>query len=660
MPKKTFTRGRTYKMSRISLVLILGLATVFGSETALAQGTVQKAPAVPAKAAAGAKSKGRAVLATDPVITIEGLCTGATSQAHTCRTLVSRRDFESFLKALSATTAGVEPSVYRKIAQNYFSLLLYAESGQKTGVDKDPRFESVLESTRLRALADMYRVQKMEQALHITDEEVEAYYKKNIDDFEEVDLDRFQVPKNNMANLSDVEFRSKAKQLAEDLRVRAVKGEDVTKLEKEALNALGMKESSNVQIGLRRGQFKEEDEKTIFALRQGEVTPVLDAGGLWMFFKRTSRETLPFAMVKREIHGILYGDKTTGLDKALHDAVHADYNEAYFATSPTAFQNAANGASSAGNSTAKKEVAPGDAVITIHGLCGSQKPETGPCIRTITREQFEPLLRIALINATTPTSSIPRSIAEGYVNDLIYADAAEKAGIDKDARLPGVMMLVRQRALGDLYRLKEDEEARDIPKEGIEAYYQKNPAGFEELTLTHISVPRQRPRIPSDADFEANVKRLAEELHDRAAKGEDMEKLQKEAYQTLGLQSPYADYEARGIKTPPVSSLKPIRRGNMEQKTEAELFALKPGEITSVREFPTAYVIYKLESRKMIPLEEVTAEISTKIYQQNMAALMKPLASVQARYNERYFSRVGGEPVSAAQVGTAHKAVAHN
>jgi hypothetical protein len=79
-----------------------------------------------------------------------------------------------------------------------------------------------------------------------------------------------------------------------------------------------------------------------------------------------------------------------------------------------------------------------------------------------------------------------------------------------------------------------------------------------------------------------------------------------------------------------------------------------------VREFPTAYVIYKLESRRMIPLEDVTAEISTKIYQQNMATLMKPLASVQARYNERYFSRAGGEPVRAAQIGAAQKAVAHN
>jgi parvulin-like peptidyl-prolyl isomerase len=647
-------------MSRIPLVLIVALATVFGSETALAQGIAQKAPAVPAKAAAGAQSKGRAVLPTDSVITIEGLCADAASAARTCRTLVSRRDFESFLKALSATARGVEPSVYRKIAQNYFSLLLYAESGQKTGVDKDPRFELVLESTRLRALADMYRVQKMEQALHIPDQEIEEYYKKNISDYEQVDLDRFQVPKNNMANLSDAEFRAKAKQLAEDMQARAVKGEDVTKLENEALKALGVKETPRIKLGLRPGLFKEEEEKAIFALKQGEVTPLFDAAGLWTFFKRTSRETLPFEEEKSEIKTLLYRDKTEGLEKALHDAVHVDYNEAYFATSPTAFRNAASAANSGGNSTTKKEVAPGDAVISLHGLCGSQKPETGPCTRVITREQFEPLLRMALMNAASPTRAIPHAVGEGYVDDLIYADAAEKAGLDKDPRIPGVMMLVRQRALGDLYRLKQDEMARDIPKEGIEAYYQKNLASFEELTLTHISVPRQRPKTVSDDDFEAKAKRLAEQLHERAIKGEDMEKLQKEVYQTLGLQSPYADYEARGIKTPPVSSLQPIRRGNMEQKTEAELFALKPGEITSVREFPTAYVIYKLESRRMIPLEDVTAEISTKIYQQNMATLMKPLASVQARYNERYFSRAGGEPVSAAQIGAAQKTVAHN
>lgn len=644
-------------MPRISLVII------FVMSAALAQTTAQKGPAATparpaARAASGGKSGRNRVAPTDPVITIQGLCTASAeskpeSGANVCKTVVSRRDFESFLKALSATARGVEPSVYFKVAQNYFGLLAYSELAQRAGVDKDPRFEQVLQATRLRALGDMYRVQKMEQALHIPDQEIAAYYKKNIDGFEEVDLDRFQVPKNNPANLSDVEFRAKAKQLAEDMHARAVKGEDIAKLEKEAVNALGRKDSPNVQIGLRRGRFKEEEEKAIFALRQGEVTPVFDAAGLWIFFKRTSRETLTLQEVNSEIRGILYQDKTDGLEKALHEAVRVEYNEAYFATSPTASNNAANTANSGGNSKTNKEVAPGDAVITIHDLCGSQKAEAGACTQVITREQFEPLLRMAIMNAKTPTSAIPHAIAEGYVNDLIYADATEKEGLDKDPRLPGVMKLARQRALSDLYRLRLDEKAHEIPPQEIETYYAKNSAAFEELTLTHISVPRQRSRASRDADFEAKAKRLAGEMHERAVKGEDMEKLQKEVYQVLGLQNPFADYEARGIKTPPVSSLQPIRRGEIEQETEAEVFALKPGQITSVREFPTAYVIYKLESRRTIPLEEATPEISQKLYQQNIAKVMNPLASVQARYNERYFSRPGGEPVSAAQSGAA-------
>ena len=643
-------------MSRISLVLICGLATVFGSGTALAQGTAQKAPAAPAKKVlAGAKSKGRAVLAADPVITIEGLCASATTETGACRTVVSRQDFESFLKTLSATARGVEPSVYRKIAINYFSLLLYAETGQKAGVDKDPRFEQVLESIRLRALGDMYRVQATERALHISDQEIEEYYKKNIGDYEQVNLDRFQVPKNNMANLSDVEFRAKAKQLAEDMHARAVKGEDVTKLEQEALKALDVKETPRIKLGLRPGLFKEEEEKAIFALKQGEVTQVFDVAGLWTFFKRTSRETLPFEEEKSEIKSLLYRDKTEGLEKALHDAVHVDYNEAYFATSPTAFNNAAGAANPGDNSTTKKEVAPGDAVITLHGLCGSQKPETGPCTRVITREQFEPLLRMALMSATSPTRAIPHAIGEGYVDDLIFADAAEKAGLDKDPRIPGVMELVRQRALGDLYRLRQDERAREIPKERIESYYQKNLAGFEELTLTHVSGPRQSPGTPSEADFEAKAKRLAEELHERVAKGEDMEKLQLEVYATLGLRNPMQTYINQGIKTPPLSSMKPMRRGEIEQKTEAELFALKPGQISSLQEFPTAYVTYKLESRRMIPLEEVTAEISQKLYQENIAEQMRPLAMVRAEFNERYFAAF--EPKSEAASQAQQKTV---
>ena len=105
-------------MPRIPFVLIL-IATA-----ALAQKVPQQtAPKLPIAVLAAEKSKAKVVAPTDAVITIQGLCTVSAeskpaSGAGVCKAVVSRRDFDSFLKALSATTRGVEPSVYYKVAQN--------------------------------------------------------------------------------------------------------------------------------------------------------------------------------------------------------------------------------------------------------------------------------------------------------------------------------------------------------------------------------------------------------------------------------------------------------------------------------------------------------------------------------------------------------------
>src|SRR6185312_11966992 len=96
------------RMPRIPFVLIL-IATA-----ALAQKVPQQtAPKSPSAVLSAKKSTAKIVAPTDPVITIQGLCSSASkpaSGASVCKTTVSRRDFEIFLNALSATTRGVEPS----------------------------------------------------------------------------------------------------------------------------------------------------------------------------------------------------------------------------------------------------------------------------------------------------------------------------------------------------------------------------------------------------------------------------------------------------------------------------------------------------------------------------------------------------------------------
>ena len=96
-----------------------------------------------------------------------------------------------------------------------------------------------------------------------------------------------------------------------------------------------------------------------------------------------------------------------------------------------------------------------------------------------------------------------------------------------------------------------------------------------------------------------------------------------------------------------------MRRGQFDPKTEQELFALKPGQVSGPTETPSLYIVYKLESRKIPSLSEVRAEIVNSLYRQKAEILTKAITEgVHIEYNKEYF---GQEPttgwVSAAQAG---------
>lgn len=639
-------------MSRIPFIFVLMITAAF------AQKTPEKTPSVPAKSPAkvSQKSTPKVVLApTDPVIKLEGLCASPAqkrpvAQASACNTLVSRRDFEAFVKFLNATTRGLDRGNYRNAAEVYAGLVVSSDLAQNAGVDKDPRFSQILDTARLDALGAMYRVQKAREAENVPAAEIEAYYKKNITSYESVSLDRFMLPKNNPANLRDPKFQAKAKELADELQARAVKGEGIYKLEQEGLDRLGLKEKPGVvPVEVRRGQVEEKIEKAIFALDQSGVTPVLDAPGVWLFYKRTSRRILPLDIVGPEIRTRLFHEKTDEIDKRLHDAAHVDYNDAYFGPSQSDLQRALKAAQAAASAAGLGEtanspgsiVAPNNAVITVHGLCDINP---GSCTVVVTREQFETLMNLKRLTGALLIAASPRSFAEEHVDLLIYGNAAEQDGLEKDARFPDLMNVVRRQALSNLYRVRLDEVAHQVSPEGIEAYYTKNLSAFDEATLQDVSVPREKPGVARDSDFDSQAKKLADELRERALKGDDMDKLQKEAYGKLG------------INNPPAVLMHPIRRGTLDPHADQEVFALKPGQVTTVQVFPPAYVIYKLVSRRTVPEVEARAEISQVLYQKKLQMLLKANGVIRAQYNESYFaSSSAGGPESADKNAVAAK-----
>ena len=278
-----------------------------------------------------------------------------------------------------------------------------------------------------------------------------------------------------------------------------------------------------------------------------------------------------------------------------------------------------------------EEVPPDAVVVSVHGICppgknaGTENPDS--CTTTFTRQQFETMLRVMNVTNQNYSPAALKGIAESYVQLMVLADAGQKAGLDKDPRFEEMMRIARVRTMAELYRHTLDEKFSAPPQEMIEAYYKDNIAKYEQLKIDRVFIPLADPKKPQERlIFEKKARRVADELRERASKGEDMQALEEEGYKTLGLAGPLkADQGAK-------------RKGNYPPALEKDIFALKPAEVTKVETDLAGFSFYKVRSREPIPLEYVKSEISREIYQKNMESAMQSVKGhVHTDFNDKYF-----------------------
>ena len=244
--------------------------------------------------------------------------------------MVTKPQFDAVVNALNAIGPPLLPSQLRPVAQGYATTLVNYEEAKKAGIERDPRFAEVMRLARMRAMGDMYNALMQENARRIAPEAIEAYYKSNIEKFEELTLRRITLPRYNSANLKDEEFAAKASKVAEDIHTRAVNGEDLDKLQKEAFDALGIKNPPSTKMGpVRRGLYAADQEKQLFALKPGEVTAVIEQPSALIIFKLEGRETPSLAKARDEISGILTKQKLDQQEQDRNSTIQIEYNEQY-------------------------------------------------------------------------------------------------------------------------------------------------------------------------------------------------------------------------------------------------------------------------------------------------------------------------------------------
>jgi hypothetical protein len=290
------------------------------------------------------------------------------------------------------------------------------------------------------------------------------------------------------------------------------------------------------------------------------------------------------------------------------------------------------------------EVPPNQPVISVKGLCPAEPnvatntkvPSTAECTISVTKEQFDNLMKAFNTNNQPVTQAQRRGLAEKYVELLVFSEAAQAAGVENTPTYAEVMRVLRLKTLGDLYLNQLAEQYRNPPEQEIEAYYQGNQQKYEAAKLSRIFLPKNDPDSKATPEqkqeYDKKIQQVSDDIQARAAKGEDLAKLQKEAYTSLGIAA-----------APPTTELSMARHGMFPPKLDQEIFSHKAGEVFRSDD-ANGYMIYRVESRQTSPLESVKAEISQQIFRQKMEAKTKELnAPVHAEYDEKYF----GPPVPA-------------
>jgi len=331
----------------------------------------------------------------------------------------------------------------------------------------------------------------------------------------------------------------------------------------------------------------------------------------------------------------------------------------------------------AGNSTpgdksglsVSSNVPPDAAVITIDGLCGSDsysiaEPDTASktsgsadakatgsnvalnsnCRTIITRAQFEKLVSVVAPNQPPHATA---ELARFYSEQLLFAREARELGIDKDPHFDEILkftyLQVLARAMNERLARQADMTDAEFAK-----YYKEHAADFEQVELLQISIPKQKshpsqgavPHAKLDpAADEAAMKGEAEKIYSQALAGGDFATLQEEAYTVAGDPDDAPDAEM-GIVT----------RSELGS-TQAEVFALQPGQISGLISGKEAWHIFKVVSKQMMSESDAKRVVTGQRTQAAVDSLKK---SVKPRLNDIYFGSSAGPEQAQSSGGEQH------
>ena len=279
------------------------------------------------------------------VITISGLCDKPPedkSKTATCKTVVTRAEFEQLVAAVAPTIA---PPARKQLATQYGMALVMVHKAHELGLDQGPKYQELMRVARIGVLTKELSAKLQEQAEKISDTEIETYYHNNEASFQEVDLQRIFIPRSKQtveskasddaaakdaAKKEQQESEDAMKKLAEELRGRATAGEDFAKLQDEAIAASGFKGKPPTRLGKVRRTSLPPDQGEVFNLKVGETSQLISTPNGYLVYKVGDKDTLPLDHVREEISTTMQSQRMQDAMQTIQQSATPELNPKYF------------------------------------------------------------------------------------------------------------------------------------------------------------------------------------------------------------------------------------------------------------------------------------------------------------------------------------------
>lgn len=281
-------------------------------------------------AATPANAKAAGVALDTPVVTVDGVCKDQQAKAP-CKTVVTRADLDRFI---GASAPNVPPAARSRAAIQYARTVAFSALAEQQGLDKNPilakEMELQLKLVRMRILATAFVQNLEQQSPTVLESEIERYYQVHRDQYEQAQVRLVTIPTAVPTAAGRPLDRAAVKAEMEELRNKAVAGGDLNTLLHQAYEHLQIQATPPpvTVVSVRRNNLQGEERK-VFDLNSGEITPVLDLPASFAIYKLDSKEPLPIESLRQEIESSVRRDLVQNQISKIGKRFSTDFNLPY-------------------------------------------------------------------------------------------------------------------------------------------------------------------------------------------------------------------------------------------------------------------------------------------------------------------------------------------